>query len=69
MTLSAPRQAVFDGRVPLFKKVDAAMCGEMGINLIVGNHYYHFDSSKLLFLARSLPDQQRVSRVLLGCDH
>ncbi|CAL8389157.1 unnamed protein product [Gadus morhua 'NCC'] len=45
-------------------------CAEKrGLTWSMGSHFYHFDSTKLMFLARSLPEQQRVSRVLLGCDH
>ncbi|CAL8370462.1 unnamed protein product [Arctogadus glacialis] len=69
MSSTLPREAVFDAPMPLFKKVDAAMCGGSGVDLVVGSHFYHFNSTKMMFLARSLPEQLRVSRVLLGCDH
>lgn len=69
MTSSLPRNASFDGRLNLFKKVDAAMCGVGGVNLIVGNHFYNFKNSSAMFAAQALPEQSLVSRVLFKCDH
>ncbi|CAL8267455.1 unnamed protein product [Lota lota] len=68
MTTSLPRKPVEDGHLT-FKKVDAAMCVSKGVNLIVGNHFYHYESSKVMLHARFLPKQHRVSRELFGCDH
>ncbi|XP_062312503.1 hemopexin-like [Osmerus eperlanus] len=53
----------------LFKKVNAGMCGPDGVKIIVGNHYYHFESVKVMLMGRALPEQHRVSLELFGCDH
>ena len=53
----------------LFKKVDAGMCGPDGVKIIVGSHYYHFESVKVMLMAQALPEQHRVSLELFGCDH
>ncbi|XP_056144988.1 hemopexin-like [Lampris incognitus] len=54
---------------PLFKKVDAAMCGPDGVRVIVGNHFYHYESTMTMIASRMLPEQHRVSQELFGCDH
>ena len=56
-------------QISLYKKVDAAMCDSEGIKVIVGNHFYHFASPKVFIAGRSLPEQQKVSLQLFGCDH
>ncbi|KAM6934809.1 hemopexin [Xenentodon cancila] len=66
---ATPRVASNQRPIALFKKVDAAMCGPAGVKVIVGNHYYHFDSVMLFVAARALPEQHRVSLELFGCDH
>uniref|UniRef100_A0A672H3K1 Hemopexin n=1 Tax=Salarias fasciatus TaxID=181472 RepID=A0A672H3K1_SALFA len=47
---------------------DAAMCGPRGVTLVKGNHFYHFDTLKLLF-SRAVPERHQVSLELFGCDH
>ncbi|XP_033843171.1 hemopexin isoform X2 [Periophthalmus magnuspinnatus] len=66
---ASPRVPTNERPLSLFKKVDAAMCGPNGIKVIVGNHFYHFDSVMLMVASRALPIQQRVSTELFGCDH
>uniref|UniRef100_A0A3P8RTX7 Hemopexin n=1 Tax=Amphiprion percula TaxID=161767 RepID=A0A3P8RTX7_AMPPE len=66
---ASPRVPTNERRISLFKKVDAAMCGPGGLKVIVGNHYYHFDSVMLFVAGRALPEQHRVSLELFGCDH
>ncbi|KAJ0070427.1 hypothetical protein NL108_010512 [Boleophthalmus pectinirostris] len=66
---ASPRVKTEERPLSLFKKVDAAMCGPNGIKVVVGNHYYHFDTVMLMVGARSLPEQHRVSTELFGCDH
>ncbi|XP_061826946.1 hemopexin [Nerophis lumbriciformis] len=64
-----PRVATNERTVGLFKKVDAAMCGPKGVKVVVGNHYYQFDSIALLVGAKAIPEQHRVAMDLFGCDH
>uniref|UniRef100_A0AAX7SDC5 Hemopexin n=1 Tax=Astatotilapia calliptera TaxID=8154 RepID=A0AAX7SDC5_ASTCA len=64
-----PRKAGNERPIGPFKRVDTAMCGPGGVKVIIGNHFYHFDSTKLLSTARSLPEQHKVSLELFGCDH
>ncbi|XP_005945068.1 hemopexin [Haplochromis burtoni] len=64
-----PRKAGNERPIGPFKRVDTAMCGPGGVKVIIGNHFYHFDSTKLLSSARSLPEQHKVSLELFGCDH
>nr|AGO59326.1 warm temperature acclimation 65 kDa protein 1 [Plecoglossus altivelis]CCG97808.1 warm temperature acclimation-related 65 kDa protein 1 [Plecoglossus altivelis] len=66
---ASPRVPVKDGPLALFKKVDAAMCGPDGVKVIVGNHYYHFESVKVMLMGKGLPEQHKVSQELFGCDH
>nr|AMW64453.1 warm temperature acclimation related 65kDa protein 1 [Scomberomorus niphonius] len=66
---ASPRTARIEHQLSLFKKIDAAMCRLDGIKIIVGNHFYHFMSKMLLIAGRALPQQQRVSQGLFGCDH
>nr|XP_046259875.1 hemopexin [Scatophagus argus] len=68
--LKASTRAASNARpIALFKKVDAAMCDAEGVKVVVGNHFYHFESLMLMVAARSLPEQRRVSLDLFGCDH
>lgn len=66
---ATPRTAGNERPIGPFKRVDTAMCGPGGVKVIIGNHFYHFDSTKLLSTARSLPEQHKVSLELFGCDH
>jgi len=66
---ASPHVAGNDRPITLFKKVDAAMCGPKGVGVIVGNHYYNFESTTIFALAKALPEQHRVSMELFGCDH
>lgn len=65
----SPREATNERSIALFKRVDAAMCNSKGVYVIVGNHYYHFESVMLMVAGRALPKQHRVSLELFGCDH
>lgn len=66
---ATPRVPVKDGPFTLFKYVDAAMCGKEGVKVIVGNHFYHFESPMVMQAAKVLPEGKRVSTELFGCDH
>lgn len=66
---ASPRVPEKEKTMALFKKVDAAKCDKTGIKVIVGNHYYRFESTALLVAGKALPDQHRVSMELFGCDH
>lgn len=66
---SSQRVAANERPISLFQKIDAAMCDGEGVKVIVGNHYYHFDSTMLFIAGRALPEQHRVSLELFGCDH
>ncbi len=66
---ASPRAAGNERHVSIFKKVDAAMCDVGGIKVIVGNHFYHFESPLLLVASKALPEQHKVSLELFGCDH
>ena len=65
----SPHVAGNERPVGVFSKVDAAMCNIEGVKIILGNHFYHFDSAALLASAKLLPEQHRVSLELFGCDH
>ncbi|PWS22314.1 hypothetical protein DKP78_19030, partial [Enterococcus faecium] len=41
---ATPRVPVKDGPFSIFKHVDAAMCGQGGVKVFVGNHFYSFES-------------------------
>nr|QKE53087.1 wap65-1 [Micropterus salmoides]QKE53089.1 wap65-1 [Micropterus salmoides] len=64
-----PRAAKNQRPISLFKKVDAALCGPEGLKVIVGNHFYNFNSTMQFVASRALPEQHRVSMELFGCDH
>ncbi|XP_030641828.1 hemopexin [Chanos chanos] len=64
-----PRAAGEGVSLPLLKKVDAAMCSSKGVTVVVGGHFYHYESPKTLMAARDLPERHRVAQELLGCDH
>nr|AFE88225.1 warm-temperature-acclimation-related 65-kDa protein [Oplegnathus fasciatus]AFE88227.1 warm-temperature-acclimation-related 65-kDa protein [Oplegnathus fasciatus] len=66
---ASPRSVINEHQISLFKKVDAAMCNSGGVKVIVGNHFYHFDSPILLVAGKALPEQHKVSLWLFGCDH
>lgn len=66
---ATPRVPIKDGSFALFKYVDAAMCGKDGLKIIVGNHFYHFDSPMVMQAAKMIPEARRVSTELFGCDH
>ncbi|XP_069573134.1 hemopexin [Brachyistius frenatus] len=66
---ASPRVAGNQRSISLFKKVDAALCGATGVKVIVGNHFYHFNSTMLFVAGRALPEQHRVSLEMFGCDH
>ncbi|KAK7938791.1 hypothetical protein WMY93_002117 [Mugilogobius chulae] len=66
---ASPRHPTNERPVALFNKMDAATCGRSGVKVVVGNHFYHFDSVMLMVAARALPEQHRVSTELFGCDH
>ncbi|XP_056904632.1 hemopexin isoform X2 [Takifugu flavidus] len=66
---SSQRVADNERPISLFQKIDAAICDGEGLKVIVGNHYYHFDSPMLFLAGRALPEQRRVSLELFGCDH
>lgn len=66
---SSPRVAANERPISLFQKIDAAICDGEGVKVMVGNHYYHFDSPMLFIAGKALPEQRRVSLELFGCDH
>ncbi|KAG7503431.1 warm temperature acclimation-related 65 kDa [Solea senegalensis] len=66
---ASPRVINSEQPIALFKTIDAAKCDKDGIKVIVGNHYYTFESLKVLATGRALPEQHRVSQDLFGCDH
>ncbi|XP_071390486.1 hemopexin [Centroberyx affinis] len=66
---ATPRTASNERPLGPFKKVDAAMCGPEGVKVVVGNHFYQFDSPMVMISGRALSKQQRVSLELFGCDH
>ncbi|KAM9347812.1 hemopexin [Symphorus nematophorus] len=66
---ASPRTAGPARPIEAFKKVDAAMCGADGVKVIVGNHYYHFDTPSIFISTRALSEQHKVSQQLFGCDH
>ncbi|XP_041940322.1 hemopexin-like [Alosa sapidissima] len=66
---ATPRVPIKDGPFTLFKYVDAAMCGLDGVKIIVGNHFYHFESLMVMQAAKAVPEAKRVSTDLFGCDH
>lgn len=54
-------------KISLFQKIDAATCDDEGVKVIVGNHYYHFES-----LGPPCPAQGIIATVLLyplRCQH
>lgn len=66
---NSPHVASNERPLALFKKVDAAMCDAAGVKVIVGNHFYHFESVMVMVAGRALPEQHKVSLELFGCDH
>uniref|UniRef100_A0A8C1M3J4 Hemopexin n=1 Tax=Cyprinus carpio TaxID=7962 RepID=A0A8C1M3J4_CYPCA len=66
---ATPRAPAKEGTITQFKKIDAAMCGPKGVTVVIGNHYYLYDSPKIMMMARIMPEQHRVSQGLFGCDH
>lgn len=66
---ATPRVPIKDGPLTLFKYVDAAMCGPDGVKIVVGNHFYHFESLMIMQAAKAIPEAKRVSTELFGCDH
>lgn len=66
---ATPRVPVNEGSITTFKRIDAAMCGPKGLTVVIGNHYYIFESPKVMMMAKMMPEQHRVSQELFGCDH
>ncbi|KAM3607313.1 uncharacterized protein V6R79_005516 [Siganus canaliculatus] len=66
---SNPRVASNERPIALFKKIDAAMCNAEGLKVVVGNHFYKFESPMVMVAGRALPEQHKVSLELFGCDH
>lgn len=66
---ASPRVAGNERPISLFSKVDAALCDAEGVKVIVGNHFYQFESPMLFIAGKALPEQRRVSLELFGCDH
>lgn len=66
---ASPRVVGKEYPINFFKKVDAAMCRAEGVTLIAGNQFYHFYSPMTFVAGKILPEQQKVSLELFGCDH
>lgn len=66
---SSPRVTGKERPISLFQKIDAATCDDEGVKVIVGNHYYHFESLMLFIAGWALPVQHRVSLQLFCCIH
>lgn len=66
---ASPRVAGKERPISLFKKIDAAMCNAGVVKVIVGNHFYRFQSTTSMAAGRALPEQHRVSLEVFGCDH
>ncbi|XP_039511918.1 LOW QUALITY PROTEIN: hemopexin [Pimephales promelas] len=39
-----PCKPMKEGSITQFKRIDAAMCGPKGLTVVIGNHYYIYDS-------------------------
>ncbi|XP_029138689.2 hemopexin [Labrus bergylta] len=66
---ATPHAVTHERPISTFKRVDAAMCHRGGIKVVVGNHFYHFESPMMLSTGRLIPEQHKVSMELFGCDH
>uniref|UniRef100_A0A4W5JF99 Hemopexin n=1 Tax=Hucho hucho TaxID=62062 RepID=A0A4W5JF99_9TELE len=66
---ASPRVPVKEGSFTLFGKVDAGMCGPEGVKLFKGNHYFHFQSLKVMLMAKAIPEEHKTALELFGCDH
>ncbi|KAM6978330.1 hemopexin [Tautogolabrus adspersus] len=66
---ATPRAVTQERPISAFKRVDAAMCHGGGFKVIVGNHFYHFDSPMTFIAGKVIPEQHKVSMELFGCDH
>ncbi|XP_042175946.1 hemopexin isoform X1 [Oncorhynchus tshawytscha] len=66
---ASPPVPVKEGSFKLFNKVDAAMCGPEGVKLFKGNHYFHFQSVKVMLMAKAIPEEHKTALELFGCDH
>ncbi|KAL0184537.1 hypothetical protein M9458_020233, partial [Cirrhinus mrigala] len=61
---ASPPAPVKEGSITQFKRIDAAMCGPKGVTVIIGNHYYLYESPKIMMMAKIIPEQRRVSQEL-----
>ncbi|KAI7808569.1 hemopexin precursor [Triplophysa rosa] len=66
---ATPPAPVKEGTITTFKKIDTAMCGPKGVTVVIGNHYYNYQTVLIMLMGRMLPEQQKVSQHLFGCDH
>lgn len=66
---ATPRVPVKEGSITQFKRIDTAMCGPKGVTVVIGNHYYIYESPMIMMMAKIIPEQHRVSQELFGCDH
>ncbi|XP_056611775.1 hemopexin [Triplophysa dalaica] len=66
---ATPPAPVKDGTLITFKKIDTAMCGPKGVTLVIGNHYFNYQSVMIMLMGRILPEPQKLSQDLFGCDH
>ncbi|XP_056321489.1 hemopexin [Danio aesculapii] len=66
---ATPRKLVKEGTITQFKRIDTAMCGPKGVTVVIGNHFYNYDSVPVMLMAKIMPEQQKVSQQLFGCDH
>ncbi|XP_034549283.1 hemopexin [Notolabrus celidotus] len=66
---TTPPATVIEHPIFSFKRVDAAYCHSGGLEVIVGNHYYHYESPMLFATGKMIPEQHKVSMEMFGCDH
>lgn len=45
------------------------MCGPKGVTVVIGNHYYIYDTPTIMMKSKIMPEQHKVSQELFGCDH
>lgn len=66
---ASPPAPVKEGTITTFKHIDTVMCGPKGVTVVIGNHFYNYQSVMIMLMGRMLPEPHKVSQELFGCDH
>lgn len=63
---ASPRVVTTEWPIPL-SGIDAALCHADGIYLYKGSQYYHYETARILAVARIAPRPKPITSAMMGC--